>query len=171
MREVELRQHMVESGFQVVRATSNGGLTWTDGVSRIVTPKKFGDLRGLKNLLSEVKRAVALRESVKVTTPVEKPAKKDWTLQPWASNAIPQFSPQDGDAVISDTLGGIADPVVEEEEMDMKPQPILNGETARKIPAPVKGPRSLPDLIMAILTDPDLSDTQKVKMITAYTEI
>lgn len=53
------------------------------------------------------------------------------------------------------------------EKPEMKPEPVPQ----QPQPQSNKGPRQLPLLIMTILTDPDLSSDQKVKMIMAYAEL
>lgn len=64
-----------------------------------------------------------------------------------------------------------AEPVPQEEPVKDPFREQVHEPVQKDKPQSTKGPRQLPLLVMTILTDPDLTSDQKVKMIMAYAEL
>lgn len=141
----EMEALLRENGFQYVRESHSGSL-WRDGKITVVVPSKTkSEGRSAANALADIKRAIRLRDAGRLVVP-------------------PKIDPDDE-----------PEPAPEPKE---EPVPVDQKRSYQAAPPPQPAPppqstapQPLPDCIVGILTDPTLTDRQKIRMITAYTEL
>lgn len=145
----------MDNGFSEQRVAKKG-IMWSDGISTLIVPTvgQGINVRSERNLQADIKRALAKREVM------------------LAAN-LPIPSPK---AAINETFRRY-ESVQEEPELDDQPEQPEETEMKSHILRPAVQPHQdasstppVPELFLAILTDPHLTDTKKVRMLTAYLE-
>lgn len=150
--------YLKDNGFELRRETRHGML-WEDGISTIMVPKS-PTCRGERNLWADIRRAMKLREQAKSQLlAVPEPVQNQEITK--VVKRIPVQEP----AVVA-----APEPAKEEEPMnETKPNAFITKPASQ--PAPQPREKKMPLIVMTILTDPELSDTQKVKMLMAYIDL
>jgi hypothetical protein len=152
-REAEF--YLKDNGFSLHRETRHG-IMWVDGISTIMVPK-CPTPRGEMNLWADIRRALKKREN-------QKSAISEPVMAQEETKVVYRLPEQP--AVVAELV-----PAQEEDEpMNKQPDP-FKAPTQQPQPTQATGRQKMPLIVMTILTDPELTDTQKVKMLMAYIDL
>lgn len=168
MNEREVVDLMKRNGFRVHRYAKRG-VMWTDGISMVMTGlTSHSSVRTERNILSDVERAVKIREK-QLSDKIPAAAPKTQI-----EAAFKRFN--DSYVTFEDLpqMQAEVEALEPTEIIDLKPLPKEPAVKPMPIPPkplpPTEEPIQVPELFLAILTDPHLSDSKKVRMLTAYLE-
>lgn len=139
---------MAQSGFRFDRRAKRG-ILWTDGISTVMSSfAAENNHRSERNMMADIKRAI-LKRAKHLEEKIPPPAPKTQIEE-----AFRRFE-HDWEEIHK-----------EEEVMALPPtKPLQVTPTPQESEVP-----QVPELFLAILTDPFLSDSKKVRMLTAYLE-
>lgn len=170
MNDREVADLMKRNGFRVHR-NAKRGVMWTDGISMVMTSLTTSQsVRAERNVIADVERAVKIR--------TKQLAEKIPAAGP-KTQIEAAFKRYREDYVVLEDLAEMQAEVelLEPTEIiDLKPMPKEAPVQPKITVTPSKPmveepePPQVPELFLAILTDPHLSDSKKVRMLTAYLE-